>query len=160
MSNPPMDPRDRTGYHDDAPTAPRGYDAPRDRGVYGNEAVVERSTAYPVAARNGAGTAALVLGIIGLLLSPVLVGGVLGVVAVVLAMVGLGRVNRREATNRGSAIAGVVLGLVAIAVSLTVVVFAYKNRDNVNNLSDCLKGASTVTEQTACRDKFAKAVTK
>lgn len=133
---------------------------PRDRGVYGAEPIVVRGAPYPVLVRNGAGTAALVFGIIGLLLSPVLVGGVLGLIAVICGFVGFGRVNRREASNRGSAMTGVVLGLVAIAVSISMGVFINSNKDNVTNLTSCLKNANTAAEQTACQNRFRDAVTK
>lgn len=78
----------------------------------------------PVAApRNGLGTAALVVGIVALVTSFTVVGGiVLGVVALVLGVIGRGRAKRGEATNRGMATAGVVLGLVGIVLSAALVV--------------------------------------
>lgn len=166
-------PVDRGGY--DAPTGRSAYDAPTDRaygptgeraygvdrGAYGTEPIVERQPAYPVAPLNGVGTAALVLGILGVLSALVFIGGVLGVIAVILGFVGLGRVNRREATNRGSAMAGVILGLVALAISIGVGVFAYSNRDTLNNLGECLqKAGSVAAEQAACNEQFQDSVTK
>lgn len=57
--------------------------------------------------RNGLGTAALVLGIIGVLcgLVPLLfwAAGVLAVLALVFGFVGIGRARRGQATNRGAA---------------------------------------------------------
>jgi hypothetical protein len=78
----------------------------------------------PAAApRNGAGIAGLVLGIVALLLCFTVLGAVisllLAIVGLVLSIVGLRRVRRRRATNRGVAIAGLVLnvlGLLAAAV--------------------------------------------
>lgn len=77
----------------------------------------------PPAPRNGLGIAALVLGLVAL---PFTLTGltawlsiVLGLIAVPLALAGLGRVSRRQASNRGVTIAGLVLGLVAIALGIT-----------------------------------------
>ena len=59
------------------------------------------------------------LAIIGLVFCWTVFGGVvLGVCAVIIGFVGRGRVQRREATNGGVAIAGIVLGFLAIIVSL------------------------------------------
>jgi hypothetical protein len=163
MSDAPLDPRDRAGYRDDLRTN-RADDAVYDRGAYGAEPIVERDVPVVGLARNGAGTAALVLGILGLLTSWLLVGGVLGLIAVVCGVVGLGRVNRREATNRGSAMAGVVLGLLAVAASIAVGVagksFYDRNKSDFKNLNDCLKSATTSAQQTSCQNQFKDAVTK
>lgn len=162
MSNTPIDPRDRAAYRDDL--RPAAYDTPVDRGAYGAEPVVERNAPLVALARNGAGTAALVLGIIGLLTSWMLVGGVLGLIAIVAGFVGLGRVNRREANNRGSAMTGVVLGVLAMLVSIGVGVagksFYDRNKSGVKNLRDCLQSASTTEAQTACQNQFKDSVTK
>ena len=73
----------------------------------------------PAGPRNGLGIATLVLAIIGLLFCWTVVGGVmLGVCAVIIGFVAWGRVKRGEATNGGVAIAGIVLGFLAIIVSL------------------------------------------
>jgi hypothetical protein len=73
----------------------------------------------PVAPKNGLGIAALVVAIIGLVFCWTVVGGViLGVVAVIIGFVARGRVKRGQATNGGVAIAGIVLGFLAIIVSL------------------------------------------
>ncbi|MFF3291766.1 DUF4190 domain-containing protein [Streptomyces sp. NPDC003023] len=80
--------------------------------------------AAPGPARNGLGTAALVLGIIGLLFGviPFLfwIGSILGLLALILGLVGRGRAKRAEATNKGSATAGAVLGLLALIVSVII----------------------------------------
>ena len=74
-------------------------------------------------ARNGMGTAALVLGIVGVVLSwTVYLGVVAGILAIVFGAIGLGRVRRGEATNRGAAKAGLILGIVAVALLMLLVV--------------------------------------
>ncbi|MEO6712493.1 MAG: DUF4190 domain-containing protein [Mycobacteriales bacterium] len=165
MSNTPLDPRDRGSQRDDVPgyrddmRRDNPYAAPVDQGAYGTERVVTGQP-YPVAARNGVGTAALVLGILGVLSAVFLVGGFLGLLALILGAVGLGRVNRREANNRGSAMAGVVLGLIAIAISVGVGAFAYSNRDKISNLSDCLADATTTAARQSCETRFEKELTR
>ena len=60
--------------------------------------------------QNGAGTAALVCGILGLLVFPI----VLSVVAIITGSVGVGRANRGQATNGGAARWGLTLGLIGL----------------------------------------------
>ncbi|RLU96629.1 hypothetical protein CTZ27_16540 [Streptomyces griseocarneus] len=69
-------------------------------------------------AGNGLGVAALVLGIVGTVLSPtVLLGVVLGILAVVFGGIGRSKVRNGEADNGGQALAGLILGGVALVVS-------------------------------------------
>ncbi|MBO1336568.1 DUF4190 domain-containing protein [Streptomyces sp. VRA16 Mangrove soil] len=73
-------------------------------------------------ARNGLGTAALILGVIGALsgLVPILfwLAGILGVIALVLGLTGRARAKRGEATNKGVALAGALLALVSLGLSV------------------------------------------
>ncbi len=78
---------------------------------------------YPAARRrNGMGTAALVLGVVAvvlvllLLFSPI--GAFLGLLAVLFGILGIMRANRGEADNRGQAVAGLVTGAVALLVGV------------------------------------------
>jgi hypothetical protein len=73
--------------------------------------------------RNSVGYAALTLGILALITSVLLVGLLFGSLAVTLGLAGLDAVADNEATNRKSAIAAVVLGVVAIVISLVALVF-------------------------------------
>ncbi|WP_328944298.1 DUF4352 domain-containing protein [Streptomyces sp. NBC_00250] len=72
--------------------------------------------------RNGLGTAALILGIIGTLsgLIPLLfwLAGILGLIALILGLVGKGRVKRGEANNKGVTLTGAILGLVSLVLSV------------------------------------------
>ncbi|HZU46912.1 MAG TPA: DUF4190 domain-containing protein [Mycobacterium sp.] len=73
----------------------------------------------PGGPRNGLGTASLVLAVIALLCVWSVFGAViLGVVAAVLGIFAHRRVRRGEANNGGVAIAGIVLGGIAIVVGL------------------------------------------
>lgn len=80
----------------------------------------------PAGPRNGFGVTALVCGLIGALFGLVIylfaVTGILGIVAVVFGILGVGRARRGEATNLGVSVAGTVLGLVACVASVLGVV--------------------------------------
>lgn len=86
------------------------------------------------AARNGLGTAALILGIIGALsgLVPIMfwLAGVLGIVALILGLTGRGRARRGEATNKGVALTGAILGLVAMGLAVFGAVTTFKAVDD------------------------------
>lgn len=66
--------------------------------------------------RNGMGTAALVLGIIAVVLCwiPWFVV-ILGALAIIFGGVGIARANQAQATNKSSAMAGLILGIISIA---------------------------------------------
>ncbi|MFI8292503.1 DUF4190 domain-containing protein [Streptomyces sp. ms191] len=67
---------------------------------------------------NGMGTASMVLGIIataGFCLYGL--GAILGILALIFGVIGLKKAGRGEATNRGMAIAGIVLGAIGTLVS-------------------------------------------
>lgn len=67
---------------------------------------------------NGMGTAALVLGIIAVVMSWYWVAALpLGIVGIVLGVLGRKKAARGEATNRGAATAGMVLGIVGIVLA-------------------------------------------
>ncbi|MCT4356502.1 DUF4352 domain-containing protein [Streptomyces sp. Je 1-79] len=82
-----------------------------------------------VAMRNGLGTAALTLGIIGTVAGVIplffWLAGLLGLIALILGLVGRGRVKRGEANNKGVTTTGVVLGLAALVLSVVGAVITY-----------------------------------
>jgi Domain of unknown function (DUF4190) len=79
-------------------------------------------SATPLGSRNGLGTTSLVLGLLALISSWLTIGLVVGIAAVVTGLLARARVARGEATNRGMAIAGIALGVVAILASVLVLV--------------------------------------
>ncbi len=115
---------------------------------------------YGASPKNGMGTAALVLGIIAIILAVFVfpLGILLGVIAAVLGYLGRKKAARREATNGGQATAGLVLGLVAVLVGGLIAAFVGNfiadNSDEIGNLSDCLADAGTESERAACQEEF------
>jgi uncharacterized protein DUF4190 len=113
----PQQPYPRQPYQSSSPYPPQqrapGYSHPGSHPPYA-----------PQAPSNGLGTAALVLGILAILLAfvPILgfVSYPLAILGTVFGLVGLRRVSRRAATNRGVALAGLitsVFGFVLVIVS-------------------------------------------
>ncbi|CAA9263592.1 MAG: hypothetical protein AVDCRST_MAG20-2874 [uncultured Acidimicrobiales bacterium] len=160
---PPHDRPDQGG----APyQAPGGGDGPPPGGAWSEPSQGQPPYSQPYGQpygappKNGMGTAALVLGIIAVVLSVLFfpLGILLGIVAAVLGYLGRKKAARREATNRGQATAGLVLGLVAVLVGGLIAAFVgnflAENSDEIGDLSECLEDAGTTEEQTACRDEF------
>ena len=109
--------------------------------------------AYPVAMRNGLGTAALVLGIIGVVAGATIVlfwlAFILGLLALIFGIVGRGRAKRGEANNGGKATWGFGLGIAALVLSvvgLVVVLTVFRNAVH------CVQQSQTQEEQQACFD--------
>src|SRR5690242_18393520 len=92
------------------PGPPGGYPPP----LYGGYSAIP-----PSAPKNGLGTAALVVAIVGLLSGWSIVGGIaLGITAIVLGVIARGRVKRGEANNGGVATAGIALGALSVIAGL------------------------------------------
>ena len=73
--------------------------------------------------KNGLGIAALVLGLVCLLGgSTIPFFGLGSILAIIFGAIGLKRVKRGEASNRGMALAGLWLGIAGVALSFIVVV--------------------------------------
>jgi len=112
--------------------------------------------------RNGMGVAALVVAILALFGSCSVVGGILlGVVAVILGFVGRGRAKRGEADNGAVATTGLVLGVLAIVVSIAFIAFyadaftKYGGQD----LMACIQNANSDNAKIQqCMDEFQQRV--
>ncbi|MFG3529497.1 DUF4190 domain-containing protein [Streptomyces sp. NPDC047917] len=98
-------------------------------------------------ARNGLGIAALVLGVIGAVsgLIPFMfwLAGILGLIALILGLSGRGRAKRGEATNKGMATFGAVLGLISLVLAVVGAVITFKAVDDAVN--DLNKAVSDTT---------------
>jgi hypothetical protein len=87
----------------------------------------------------------------------VLFGVVLGGVAVVLGFLGYARVKRREADNGGVAIAGIVLGVLAIIAgiaSVFIYVGIWKTTGGGDYVDCMTKAGSDSDLQQQCADRF------
>lgn len=116
----------------------------------------------PVAPRNGLGIAALTLAVIGLLsVATVFAPIVLGAIAVIVGVVGRGRVKRGTADNGGVAVAGIVLGALAIVVGLAFIAIWTTVWKDVRggDYIDCMqKAGDSQVEQQRCADQFRHSV--
>ena len=87
--------------------------------------------------RNGLGTAGFVVGLLGLVFSPIPFVGVVAwplvVVGLILSAVGLARVRAGKATNKGLSIAGIVVSVLGLVVSILWVVVLGKAINDVND---------------------------
>lgn len=112
--------------------------------------------------KNGFGIAALVLAVIGLLsVATVFAPIALGVVAVSLGTLGRRRARRGIADNGGVAIAGIVLGALAVVVGLAFIAIwntVWKDVQG-DDYIDCIQkaGENQVAEQ-HCADQFRRTV--
>ncbi|MCK7625100.1 DUF4352 domain-containing protein [Streptomyces sp. RS10V-4] len=100
----------------------------------------------PQAARNGLGVAALVLGIIGFLSGIPMVlfwlAGPLGLLALIFGLVGASRVKKGQATNKGVAITGTILGALALILAIVgIIVSALAVKSAVDEINKQVKGA-------------------
>ncbi|MEU0404906.1 DUF4190 domain-containing protein [Streptomyces sp. NPDC006197] len=110
--------------------------------------------AAPRVMRNGLGTAALILGIIGTVsgFMPFLfwLAGILGVIALILGLVGKGRVKRGEANNKGVALTGAILGLASLVLSVVGMVVVF------TAVSDAVEEIDKTIKDSAPKDPAAK----
>lgn len=110
------------------------------------------------APRNGAGIAALVVAIAGIVTALSVIGGVgLGLAAVVLGLIGRGRAKRGEADNGGVALAGIVLGALAVVAGIGCI-FVYVGiwrTAGAGDYVECMtKAGSDAGAQQQCTDRF------
>ncbi|HEV8556834.1 MAG TPA: DUF4190 domain-containing protein [Actinophytocola sp.] len=90
--------------------------------------------------RNGLGTAGFVLGLIGLIFSPIPIIGVVAwplvILGLIFSLIGLRRAGNRLATNRGLAIAGLVCSAVGLAICILWAVAFGKAANDIRNESN------------------------
>jgi hypothetical protein len=143
----PLDPYGAPGPGTPPAYPPQGYSAPGypqqaypgynpQQGVYPAPGVTPMAYgAYP-RPRNGLGTAALVLGIIGVVFCWVpFTGWALNILAIIFGAIGRKRAIDRRATNKSSAVAGLVLGVAGLAVWIIIIVVALAAVSTVGTIS-------------------------
>lgn len=96
------------------------------------------------------------VGIIAILLAFLFfpLGLLLGIVAAVLGFLGRKKADRGEATNKGQATAGLVLGILSVVIAIFVGSFFAENADEFGNLTECNEAADTDAERDACAEDF------
>lgn len=116
----------------------------------------------PVAPKNGFGVAALVLAVVGLLaVATVLAPIALGAIAVVAGAVGHGRAKRGTANNDGVAIAGIVLGALAIVVGVAFIAIwmaVWKDVRGGDYIACMQKAGNDPAAEQHCADQFRHSV--
>jgi hypothetical protein len=104
------------------------------------------------------GVAALVVGVVALVLVALLLfsplGVLLGLVAVVLGIVGLVRANRGEADNRGQAVAGLVTGglalLLGIVFTISIGTWFATHVNDFQRFGNCMDNAVGAAAREQC----------
>jgi MFS family permease len=112
------------------------------------------------------GVAALVVGVVSLVLAVLIVffplGGLLGIIAIILGAIGMARASRGEADNRGQALSGLITGLlallIAIALGIGVGGFLTTHLNDFRKLGTCWKKADTRVARKACANTFSKKI--
>jgi hypothetical protein len=113
--------------------------------------------------RNGIGTAALVVGVVSLVLAVLVIfaplAALLGLIGTGLGIAGILRVNRGLADNRGQAAAGLITGLLGLAlgivISISVGTFLASHVTDFNRFGSCLDKASGSAARETCARQFA-----
>ncbi|BEP13072.1 hypothetical protein acdb102_13830 [Acidothermaceae bacterium B102] len=126
----------------------QGYGAPQGYG----------GPVYSSGPQNGMGIAALVLGLLALLLGLFIIGGLFGAVAIGLGFAGRGRVKQGLADNKGVATAGIITGLIGILLAcltvtlLVVGTVSFLHSNTVKDIRQCL--SNDKSQQAACERKL------
>lgn len=106
--------------------------------------------------KNGFGLASLILALVGLVFGIVPLTGficlILGIVGLALGFAGFSRVRKNRATNKKTAIFGIVLSIGAIALGIWGISIVFGAVDDLDNSFDCLGSAETVEQIEACSE--------
>lgn len=128
--------------------------------AYGSGTGMPGQGAPMAAPKNGMGTAALVLGILAIVLCWSAIGGIiLGALAIIFGIIGIRRVGQRIATNKGAAIAGLVTGIVGLIIAV-IFTIAYGSilsifGGSINDYTHCVQQANNDQSKIAqCQQQF------
>lgn len=108
--------------------------------------------------RNGLGTAALVLAMVGLASCWSVLGGIVcGAVAAILGLVGRRRAARGEADNGAVAAAGIALGFLAVILSIVFVAiwwYAWRDVGGTDYLNCAMRAGNDQQAMHGCTEKW------
>jgi uncharacterized membrane protein HdeD (DUF308 family) len=110
--------------------------------------------------RNGMGVAALVVGVVSLVLALLVlffpIAGLLGLIAVILGAIGMSRVSRGKADNRGQAIAGLLTGLIGILIAvfftISIGTFFAQHQNDFRKFGNCMIAADDNAQRRTCAE--------
>jgi uncharacterized protein DUF4190 len=143
-------------------------DTPSDPSAYPPQPGPPPGQGYPSPAargrRNGMGTTALVVGVVALVLVVLLLfaplGAFLGLVAVVFGIVGIVRVNRGDADNRGQAVAGLITGafalLVGVVLTISIGTWFATHVNDFNEFGRCMDRSTGSAAREECARQLAR----
>ena len=146
-------------------------DTPSDRPPYQPPPGQDPAGGYPTAGypaararRNGMGTAALVLGVVAIVLVLLLLfsplGAFLVLLAVIFGIVGSARANKGEADNRGQAVTGLVTGglalLLGIFFTISIGVWFSTHVTDFNRFGQCVNDATGEAAREQCARELAR----
>ena len=108
--------------------------------------------------RNGVGTAALVVGIVSLVLAVLVIFAILaiplGIIAAILGGIGMSRASKGQADNRGQALTGLITGVlsivVAVAIGISFVGLIVENRSDLRKFGTCMNDSDNDTDRARC----------
>ncbi|MGH3322275.1 MAG: DUF4190 domain-containing protein [Streptosporangiaceae bacterium] len=107
------------------------------------------------------GIAALVLGIVAILLCWTLVGGViLGILGIIFGIVGWRRVRKNVATNGAMSVIGAVLGAIGLILSVLLLaagaslISSFMHSNEFQSYRQCVQHANTQQEKAQCAQEF------
>ena len=107
---------------------------------------------------SGMAITALVLGVLALLSSWTVIGGILlGLAAVIVGLIALSKIRQRRASGKAMAIIGIITGVLGLAVSVGLIAIGASllNSESGKNLQDCLEDAGNDQQaQTQCERDF------
>ena len=112
----------------------------------------------PSRAGSGMAIAALVLGVLAVLSSWTVIGGILlGLVAIILGFIALSRAKRGQGGGKAMAIIGIIAGALGMVLSIVLISIglSFLNSDTGKNLQECLqKAGNDEAAQTKCQREF------
>ncbi|MET9952464.1 DUF4190 domain-containing protein [Streptomyces sp. NPDC006339] len=108
---------------------------------------------------SGLAIAALVLGILAVLLFWTVFGGiVLGLLALILGIIGVRKARRGDGGRNGMSLTGAILGGLGLLASAAILALGASvlGSDEFKNFDDCVERAQTQAERDACAKDFGK----
>ncbi|MBT3149402.1 DUF4190 domain-containing protein [Streptomyces sp. CHD11] len=106
---------------------------------------------------NGLAVAALVLGVLAVVLFWTVIGGVvLGLLALIFGVIGARRARGGRAPRGTMSVIGAVLGVLGIIGSAVIIAIGASilNSDEFKDFDDCVRHADTKSERDACAEDF------